>query len=229
MNTQEFNPDNLPTMLNRTEYPLRLITYDVAPTREGFDDMVRLWKHYSTEYSHLIDADYLEFEEDGTVLDYCYEYFADLCSKGGGVKLSFRDGKLTGSGDYFGKTGKVIWTSNIYAIDSTAQGIPFSIKKYGRDWQSAWGKDLILFFNPANSKMCYLQDGRAFYVYPDGGVTHAHPIWGFTEYYDDGCVRLKFEMNYETKQAVVAGDYGSLENAVNMIADESLMEENEKL
>ena len=89
MNTQEFNPDNMPTMLNRTEYPLRLVTYDVAPTREGFDDMVRLWKHYATKYSHYIDAEYLEFEEDGTVKNSCYTYFEELCSKGGCVKLSF--------------------------------------------------------------------------------------------------------------------------------------------
>jgi len=84
---------------------------------------------------------------------------------------------------------------------------------------------LILFFNPNSSELYYLVKAGSFIVYPDEYIDiHSHRLLSFTEYYEDGRVRMKYKMDYETKQAVVAGDCGSLENAVNMRVDERMME-----
>lgn len=174
------------------------------------------WKHYSTKLSHYIDEEYLEFEEDGTVKNSCYTYFEELCSKGGRVKLSFHDSKLTGCCRVATKEIKNPFWTNIYTGDADYnKGIPFSAPKIGH--RSVHGDDLILFFNPNSSELYYLVTADSFFVYPDSYVgVHSRQLLSFTEYYKDGRGRMKYKMDYETKQAVVAGDYGSLENAVNM-------------
>lgn len=98
METKQLNPDDFKTLTNRTEYPLRLVTYDVEPTEQGFKDIANILKNQLGERSSLVMYDFLEFDDDCNIVESSLHYYRCLLDKGSHLKVVFRDGLIEGIG-----------------------------------------------------------------------------------------------------------------------------------
>lgn len=216
METKQLNPDDFKTLTNRTEYPLRLVTYDVEPSEQGFKDFMEIWKNVADD----CDADFMSTDVNGNFTEESVKSFKKIYTDGGCIKLSFRDGELTGCGyreSFLSK--KIVW----YSVDGFDEfdcrcGIPFSVEK-PKNSPSIWGNRHYLFFDVTDYSLHHLISGNYINTFTNTNNFSSNSfinsqLWDFVELDNNGQERLKYHYDTELRKVVISGDTGCNENFI---------------